>query len=332
MRADVGTSQDPVLEREKLLAARGWEADRERTGVLRELLGRSVQNVYLWSFSRLRSRDRALEVTRNTLLWASRSIGRVPEGRLLDHWIFEHLATETPVRLDLRRSELGPEPCLVLGEDANLHYLSAYPACEALRAAYEEYRRIGEDAQLVTRAGWGTAAEDLTRFLEGHFGDENAQPSEVRDPILHRLGRVGLRKVFPLLLVAGLAAYTVWLRQENAELRAALESASTAAPRETVAAQDPAPERLNGLALSVGEDALTFTWEAFAGADSYRLVICNAKMDTLFVRPNIRTARTMVRVADVPGFTPEGSYVFKVEGFKGAGIVARSPMVPHPPI
>lgn len=103
--------EDPVVEREKLLAARGWEADRERTAVLRELLGRSVERVYLWAFSRLRSRDRASELTRNTLLWASRSLGSVPEGRLLDHWIFEHLSTETPARLDLLRSELGPEPC-----------------------------------------------------------------------------------------------------------------------------------------------------------------------------------------------------------------------------
>ena len=335
MPTETDTRGTPASEREKLLAARGWEADRERTVVLRELLLRSVQRVYLWAFAQLRSRDKALELTRNTLLWASRTLGQVPEGRLLDHWIFEHLAADTPARLDLRRSELGPEPCQVLGEDANDHYLEAYPACEALRKAYFEYQALPEDVQLVKRAGWAGVEDDLGRFLEGHFGEENAQASESRDPLPHRLGRVGFRQMLPILLFIGLLGYVFWLRRENDALQATLDAeiAKHGEPAEAPAEAPPSPGRLRNLSLDVGDQFLTFTWDGFSRTDTYQLVFLTAKMDTLFYRPSITSPRTMVRREELPGFDPEhSSYVYKVEGIRDGRIIVTSGMVTYPPI
>lgn len=328
--------ENPAEERQKLLAARGWEADRERTGVLRELLGRSVEHVYLWSFSRLRSRDKALELTRNTLLWASRSLCSVPEGRLLDHWIFEHLATETPVRLDLLRSELGPEPCQVLGDEPNLHYLEAYPECRALQDAYTSYRNLPSDTQLVQRAGWASSRPDLERFLEGHFGEENAQQSERKDPLPHRLGRVGFRQLLPLALIVGLAGYAWWLRSENAELRAALAEKPTPT---TIESTDPNPEEtdtslghVRNLGLEVTDEFLTFSWDGSSRAEFYRLVFMNAKMDTITVKSNIGTSRTMMRREELPAFDPNASYVYKVDAIRSDRVIATSGMTTYPPL
>ncbi|MEZ4649888.1 MAG: hypothetical protein R3E97_14085 [Candidatus Eisenbacteria bacterium] len=336
MAMDADVRENPAEERQKLLAARGWEADRERTGVLRELLGRSVERVYLWSFSRLRSRDKALELTRNTLLWASRSLCSVPEGRLLDHWIFEHLATETSVRLDLLRSELGPEPCQVLGDEPNLHYLEAYPECRALQDAYASYRALPTDAQLVQRSGWATVQADLERFLEGHFGEEHAQQSERKDPLGHRLGRVGLRQLLPVLLILGLAGYAWWLRAQNIELRAALAEKTPAGEIESAEARpDPAETSLGqvrNLGLEVSDEFLTFSWDGSSRAEFYRLVLMNAKMDTMTVKSNIVTSRTMVR-RDEASFVRSRSVVrLKVDAVRSNRVIATSGMTTYPPL
>lgn len=331
MPTGVDTSEDPVVEREKLLAARGWEADRERTGVLRELLGRSVQRIFLWAFSQVRSRDRAVDITRNTLLRASRTLGQVPEGRLLDHWIFEHLATETPARLDVRRSELGPEPCQVLGDEPNEYYLEAYPACAELRTAYLTYRTLPSDPLLVKRSGWSIVEPDLERFLLGHFGEENAQASETKDPLLHRIRRLRLRQAFPLLAFLALLLYAGWLRRENATLESELEAARAQAEA-AQADEEVEPAAVRDLALTVSPEFLTFTWQAVSLVESYRLVLLTAKMDTLLVKENIRTPRTMVQRQDVPEFTPDGSYVFKVEGLRRGAVIASSGMSAYPAI
>ena len=327
--------QNLAVEREKLLAARGWETDRERTVVLRELLERSLQRVFLWSFSQLRSRDKAVELTRNTLLWASRTLGQVPEGRLLDHWIFEHLAADTPARLDLLRSELGPEPCQVLGEGANQYYLEAYPACGELRSAYLTYQAMSEDNLLVKRAGWSVVRGDLERFLEGHFGEENAQASETKDPLPHRLGRLSFRQTLPILLFLGLLGYVVWLRGENEELQIALDAEIAQHQTPATAQQETptAPGHLRNLTLEVGEQLLTLSWDPVSRADSYRLVFLTAKMDTLLFKANISTARTMVRLEELHGFDPQtSSCVYKVEGLRGERVIATSGMVIYPPI
>ena len=60
MRSAEATSQ---LERQRILAARGWEHDTDRRRVVRALLSERLRLAYLWSYAKHRSRDRKKETS-----------------------------------------------------------------------------------------------------------------------------------------------------------------------------------------------------------------------------------------------------------------------------
>ncbi len=330
-------TEDPRIEHEKRLAARGWESDRDRSGVLRELLSRSVQRVYLWAYSQLRARDKAMVETRNALLWASRTLDQVPEGRLLDHWIFEYLATESAAKLKLKRSELGPEPCQVLGDTPNMHYLESYPTCGELREEFLKYRDIPNDSVIVKRSGWDTAEADLDRFLQGHFGDEFAHSSEAKDPLRHRLRRTRFRTLLRFVVFAALVGWIALLQMENRALKRQLEEPATEVSETTPNISEPdisSPSMgsIRDVALETDVQRLTFRWEPYPDADSYRVILMSSKMDTLFTRPNVRGEAAIIRRAELPDSTAPDSYLYKIEALQRDEVIAMSRMATYPPI
>lgn len=330
----VGSSQDAhEAERRRILAARGWEHDRQRVHALRELLSESIQQIFLWSYAQLRNRDRAIQNTRDTLVWMSRHIGEIPEQHPVESWVFEHIALETPAQIAIRRSELGPEPALALGSRPNEQYLESYPASQKLRAAYLEYTAMPRDATLIARSGWAMAETDLRHFVEGHFSEEGAVPDASSPPLRQRLSlrRVPVRRWLQLAVLVAVAAWIWSLRAENAELRRQL-----AASRETTSSSSTpsAPEvgTIEGCHVMHTARSWIIGWDKVVGADSYSVSIMTEKMSELLSLTNLTTARCMILADSLPTVAADGSFLYKVDAFRRGKLVASSGYVAYPPI
>ncbi|MCA9728945.1 MAG: hypothetical protein KC729_14735 [Candidatus Eisenbacteria bacterium] len=327
-----GSHDDPrSVERRRILAARGWEHDRQRVHALRELLSEPLPHIFLWSYSQLRNRDRAIQNTRDALVWMSRHLGEVPEEHPVDRWIFEHIALESPAQLAVRRSELGPEPALALGDQPNEQYLESYPTSQKYRSAYAEYRAAPQDPALLARSGWALAEADLRHFVEGHFSEEGAGAA-ARPPLRqrqrYRLRRVPVLQWVQLLLFALAIGWIALLWHENAQLKQQLLSAAVpnAAPRV------PALAQVRGHQVTHTTQAWIIGWDAIAGADGYTVSIMTEKMDTLLVRDKLSTARCMIPVNQLIGVTPDGPFLYKIDAYRHGHVIATSGYVAYPPI
>jgi hypothetical protein len=320
-------------ERQRVLAARGWESDRDRTRDLRSLLSDHTQRIFVWFYDRVRSRDRAVELTRGALVWTSRTLDQIPEDRTLDNWIFEHLATETAARLDLRRSELGPEPTLVLGDDPNTHYLESYPTSRTFLDAHTQYRNNLEDAALLKRSGWSQVRDDIEHFLDGHFGEETPDEGNEHSPLRQRLRKqMGFRQYFELALVAFILYRVADMYLENRQLKQDVARLQTALAQPSPGDSGTPLAEIRSPQLEPNGADLRFRWQAVDGATSYRLTLYNSKMEELWTRTDIEVATVTIPTAEIGGFDTGGSYLFRVDGMKGADVVASSGFITYPPI
>jgi hypothetical protein len=77
-----------AAERERILAAVGWQQDPRRRRVLRDLLAEEIQRIYLYGYAAGVNRGNALEGARRILMSAARTIDMVPEGCPLSLWCF----------------------------------------------------------------------------------------------------------------------------------------------------------------------------------------------------------------------------------------------------
>ena len=332
-----------TAERQRILAARGWESDRDRTEVLRELLTPHLERVFLWSYSRLRNRDQALDLTRSTLMWVSRTLTEIPEDCSLDAWIFEQLAVESRARLPLVRSELGQAPRLVLDDFPNERYLVDYPETKKLLDAFRNYMSLPSDLHLVSRSGWSRAAEDLHHFMEAQFGEKDTPHPPSRLPrsmrILHELGNPKVIGSAVIVAAALALVLNLWLdkrrlESEVNELRAVVATLHDESPGNLDPAGESAGDRIS-LAPASAEldgDRLTVTWATLGDAAFYRLVFCTARMDTLYWRNGIRDSHHDIPVKDISNFSPEGNYLFKVDAMRGMEVLGSTGYLPYPPI
>lgn len=327
-----------TAERQRILAARGWEEDRDRTEVLRELLAAQLERIYLWSYARLRNRHQAVDYTRSVLVWISRSLGAIPEGCSLDAWVFEQLAVEGKHALPLKRSELGQEPRLVLSEFPNERYLIDYPMTKVLLDAFREYEALPTDLQLVGRSGWSIAAKDLNQFLEAHFGEESAETLQTRDPLSVRLSwrRWSFRTWVTVLATVGATATILTLAIQNHELRSELASRADGSGPGGTDGTPPTEEssnhvaRIQGGAMIPNDRLILFAWSPVVEATSYDVLLFTAKMDTLYQRSGILAPRWTVRREEIPGFDPANSCLFKVDAFRGSDLIGTTGFVPYP--
>lgn len=322
------TAQDTSRsdERRRILAARGWETERERAHALRELLAEPLPHIFLFSYSQLRHRDRALQHTRDLLVWLSRHLADVPEDRPLDHWIFDRLATDGPTKLPLRLSELGPEPTQVLTEPPNQHYLQSYPTTRQFLAAYQEYRRLPSDEALRARAGWAQAERDLRHFIQGHFSEEGADTANARVPMRIRMKRsIRPLRVFQFLLLITAVTWISVLRHENAELRAQLSNLPQMANGDT----RTATRSLGTVRVDNTSTGVALSWARALGAERYSVVITSQKMDTLCVRDSLLAPRCDVPFTEVPAGQP---FLYRIDAWTKNQKIASSGMVAYPPI
>lgn len=311
-------------ERRRILAARGWETERERAHALRELLAEPLPHIFLFSYSQLRHRDRALQHTRDLLVWLSRHLADVPEDRPLDHWIFDRLATDGPTKLPLRLSELGPEPTQVLTEPPNEQYLQSYPTTRQFLATYQEYRRFPSDEALRARAGWPQAERDLKHFIQGHFSEEGADTDSARIPLRHRLKRaIRPWRVIQTAILIGATAWILMLRHENADLRAQIAD-------HPASAGDSRTSRTLGPArVTEGATDIVLSWPRTLGAEVYSVVVTSEKMDTLWVADSLRAPHCEVPFTALPA---ERQFVYRIDAWARNQKIASSGFVAYPPI
>ncbi len=321
-------------ERQRVLAARGWETDRDRNRVLRGLLSDHTQRIYLWFYDRTRSRDRAVELTRAALIWVSRTLNEIPEDRTLDAWVFEHLATETAARLDLRRSELGPEPTLVLGDNPNTHYLESYPTSRVFLDAHGHYQNTLNDSTLLKRSGWDQVKGDVEHFLDGHFGEETPDEGRETSPLRHRLSRkrVGFKQYFQLAVLAFVIFRIVDMYLENRQLKQDVTRLQAALAEPTPGDTGTDLTEIQSPQLEPNGADLQFQWQPVEGVTSYRLTLYDSKMEELWRQEEISTPNMTVSVADIGGFDTEGSYLFRIEGLSSRGVIASTGFVTYPAI
>lgn len=327
----LGTSREAhEAERRRILAARGWEHDRQRVHALRELLSESLQHIFLWSYAQLRNRDRAIQNTRDTLVWMSRHVGEIPEQHPVDSWVFERIALESPAQIAIRRSELGPEPALALGDQPNEQYLQSYPASQKYRAAYAEYSSMPQDTTLIARSGWTIAESDLRHFVEGHFSEEGAGADVSRPPLRQRLQlrRISVRRWIQIALVLGAAVWIWLLRAENADLKRLLAASRTPATNPT----SPQLGTVQGFNVMHTAQAWIIGWDVVTGADNYTVSIMTEKMNSLLVREKVPTARCMIPAGQLPQIAADGSFLYKIDAFRRGELVASSGYVAYPPI
>lgn len=336
-----------TAERQRILAARGWESDRDRTEVLRELLSPHLERIFLWGYSRTRNRDQALDLTRTTLMWVSRTLGDIPDDCSLDAWVFEHLAVESRARLPLVRSELGQAPRLVLSDFPNERYLVDYPETKKLLDAFRAYLGLPSDLHLVSRSGWSRAAEDLYRFMGAQFGEEGAGRPPAQRTARARLLRAiaNPRRLFGVAAAAVLVLGVAHLWTENRDLRRQIVSlsAQTAAidakpPGGATASEplhggtDPGRISLTPANAQIQDDALVLQWNGARDAAFYRVTLCTARMDTLYRRNGVREPHHRIPISEITGFSTESNYLFKVDAMRGMEMIGSTGYMPYPRI
>jgi hypothetical protein len=341
-------------ERERILAAVGWQSDDRRRRVLRELLAEETERIYLYGYAGSRNRAGAIERTRRILLSAARTIDVIPEGCPLSVWCFFLLEEEREKPAEgedlwrillLATSEANRPPAEIEGDRARSR-LAEHPQVRTLVTLYQRYLSSPGDQELIARSTWPVAREDVRCFLEAQFGEGECE-SRVRGPGLRRFLPSGAGRPSRLLaLIVGavvLALLVVLLRTWgglNPRARLASEAWNGGVP--TGAGEPahkpstpplqappagPAPPQIAGTA-AIHEGRLGFQWGAAGEAEQYRLYLLTAKLDTLSMIGGLHETSYGINVREIPGLQTPGSYLFRVDAMSRDRLVASTGFVP----
>lgn len=334
-------------ERERVLAAAGWESDPRRRTVLRALLLEQIDRIYLYCYAQARHRATALDRARRTLLSAARTLEVVPDGCPLTTWCFFLLEEE--------RANPAAEPDLWHGLlDLSRRIsegASARGASERVRelaGMYLDYLSLPSDTELLLRADAEGAHRDLECFLGAQFGDEKCEA---------RGSGPGWRQVIPagfwrssrliavaVVVVALVLAAVLWRTWQGIGERGGVAAANRSSSSGTApgagawtsanGAGRSAP--VSAATLPVVEEAalrhegraLAVSWKPFPRAERYRLLILTARLDTLRIVDELQEASSRVDPRGIDGLSAPGSYLFQVDGLAEGVRVASSGLVP----
>ncbi len=331
------------LERQRILAARGWEHDTDRRRVVRELLSERLRQAYLWSYAKHRNRDRALERTRTAALRAAHSLGQIPEECSFASWLFLELRRAGGPAGAQDSSSGCPEAWRVtslaerpIGSKEYREHIEQCGACRHLLEDYRSFLADPEDALLVERSSWPRAVQELERFLEGYFNDASekvvAGVPSLRDrmPLLRlsgsRLLAAGIGAV-ALALVLMLLVQNLHSRELSAQRKPGMKNTGKSI---TVVPPPRGPhlEHMDGTLAERRGDRLAFRWEPFEGADHYRVIFLSAKLDTLHRSGMLGDTQYEVPLDQIVGYAQDASYLYKVEALKGQAPRGTSGFVP----
>lgn len=350
--ATVGTVKS---ERERILAAAGWQHDVRRRRILRELLAEEAQRIYLYGYASTRNRATALEGARRILMSAARTVDLVPDGCPLSVWCFFLLEEDREKPADQenlwRVLVLASNEPRGQGDEASAGSgsrprLAEHPGVRTFVELFERYRSLPEDAEVLTRSGWSVAREDLRCFLDAQFGEA---PCEDRGtgPGWRRFLPSGAwrssRIVASVIILAVVVLLIILLRsweglQERPDARSVnrdgrpdQERAFVATPPSEPSPQLPpagsAPPEIAGSADQQGAQVV-FRWLAANKAESYRLFVLTARLDTLTMIGGLTRTTHELDLRSAPGLHSPGSYLFRVDGMSSDRIVASTGFIP----
>lgn len=335
-------------ERERILAAAGWESDSRRRPILRELLQEEIERIYLYSYAGSRHRATAIDRARRTLMSTARTLEVVPDGCPLTTWCFFLLEEERAnpaVEPDLWRALLDLTRRQAEGK-AVPHGASGRMG--ELAERYSDYLSNPSDPELTLRADGAGARRDLGCFLQAQFGDEPCE-SRVRGPGWRQAIPAGFwrssRLIATVVVVVALAlAVFLWqtwkgLGERNGmdPTRQSVAGSGAPAAGGWSGAVDPARGAVSSEAtlpvvpetVARQEDGgLSFGWKAFPRADRYRVLILTAKLDTLRIAAGLEGSSWRVDPRAIDGLRVPGSYLFQVDGFSGGSRIASSGLIP----
>jgi hypothetical protein len=345
------TPRGGLPERDRLLAAAGWERDPRRRKILRELLEEQRRRVYLWSYADSGQRAGAIDRTRRALLRAARTLDQIPDRCSLSAWIYLDLEAEMGRTMDC------PEPWEILAtveSDAGAtgpesaaraassdregleRHLDAHPNCRDMRDGYRRFLALPSDADLAARSGWDRAALDLDHFFRAQFGEEPPAAVSGGAPWRHALPSMpwarsrGVAIAFAVAVVV--LGVFLWraLQSAHGPMSGRGTDQTTVAGQTHDARREPGtgPELIHNATTSMEGSQLVFRWDRNTRSERYRLRILTAQLDTLKTLEGTDPQMLRVPPAEVPGLTSGGSYLFQVDGFKGDLPVASSGLIP----
>jgi hypothetical protein len=335
-----GETAPTAGERERILAAVGWEGELRRRRVLRRLLQEQCQRIYLSGYAATHNRSSTMDATRRALLRTARSLEQVPESCPLSAWVF--LALQPPQRQDPECPEpwrtLAPgSPAAVSeGETGAIadpaRHREAHPGCGELQDAYRRFLEAPDDSEFVLRAGWQGAMADLDLFLEAQFGDENPQAVRAGDywrQLMRsfRWSGSGMAAALIVIVVLVLAAL-FGLQWRGRHFRSPEHAAAGRTATPALPPGGPVMEPITGATVNAGPAALAFRWNHAANIEIYRLSILTPKLEPLFVADHLSDLVLTIDVHAVSGLHPGESYLFRVDGMRKGHTVASSGYTP----
>lgn len=331
------------MERQRILAARGWETDTDRRRVVRTLLAEKLRAAYLWSYAKHRNRDRALERARTAVLKTAHSLGQIPDECSFQTWIFLELRRAGGAAVAAESSSGCPEPWRIAAlaeRPTPAKELSEHlETCSACRNLLDDYRFFLSDAHdplMVERSSWQRAVDDLERFLEGYFGDAEQRVVTGQAPLRDRMPLLRLTGSRLIAGVIGLLAlgFVLLLLLQNLRSHDAIAQRKPGARqsgKQITVVQPPAGphlEHIDGTGVERRGNLLAFQWAPLEGADQYRLTFLTAKLDTLHHSAGLTDTRYEVPVDRLAGYVKGNSFLFKVDARKGTTPVGTSGFVP----
>lgn len=345
-----GRGAPALVERERILAATGWEKDPRRRKILRELLQEHSRAIYLHAYADAGQRAAAIDRTRRALLYAARTLDKIPDRCSLRTWIFLSLEAESGRQMDC------PEPWLLLSEvesevsgraapgdrrgttdAAGLdRHLDAHPACRDMREAYRRFLVPVDDPELQARAGWERAAQDLDHFFHAQFGEETPEGVSGGTPWRHGLPRWGRSRGVAIALACAVVILAALLLRGwhggtspgSRSDRAKGVAAQGSSKKERVGAAMAAElVPIRGAKTSPDGADLVFRWDRSPGVQRYRMHLLTSKLDTLGM---MEGAEATLRITpdQFQGLTRGGSYLFQVDGVKSGRVVATTGLTP----
>ncbi len=344
-------------ERDRILAAVGWETDPRRCRVVRDLLWSQIRRVYFHSYARIGRRAPSIEVSKRVLLRAARTLGQVPEGSSLTAWIYLLLAEESglgaecpevwrllveveeetdraadrvPDRPGARAAGAGPRA------EEQARHLETHPACRKLVEEFGPYLHPPQDEETLTRSGWSQASRALEGYLQAQFADERTDEAGLRS---RRHPHVSLRwkpsraVAFAFALAAFVFAvllFRAWgSRRPAAETTAVSENARVRVP----AARRPARadhhlEPIPGANLRDEPGQMVISWSPPRDIDEFHVLVLSPKLDTLFAAPAMSRTGTRIGHEEVSGASSGMSLLYQVDGARDGKLVASTGPVP----
>jgi len=341
----------PGGERERILAALGWEGDPRRRGALRRLLRDQTQRVYLHFYSVNHNKTSATDQTRRVLLRGARTLGEVPEACTFASWVFlqiRHAHHRSPECAEPWRALSEEDRCREESRDGapldseevaacRERHLEEHPGCRDLLLEYRAFLDNPADAALLSRSGWDAASGDLDLFVEAQFADEHPQAMGGRScwrQLLAsirwtRSGLVAAAVALGAVLLA-LLLVSQWQNRPHREREPDRPSTAThpvASPAETTGTQPPLAE-ITGTSVTPRRSHLSFHWNRSGSADQYSLSIFTAKLELLHVVGGVEADSLELFLREAPALHSGGSYLFRVDGIRSGTEVATSGYVP----